>query len=132
MTVAAARTSTPAGQAALATAVTEARLRGSELVVLHVVEGLSADGGDDAALHAEVAEELAGCGVGDLAWTLRTAAGGRDAAGSLVDLAVEVGADLLVIGTRRRSPVGKLLLGSVVQRVLLDSPMPVMVVKPPA
>ncbi|SDE10889.1 universal stress protein [Auraticoccus monumenti] len=130
MTVAAARSRTAAGHAALAAAVEEARLRRTDLVVLHVIEGLTTEAGDEAAVHAEVAGELAGLEVGDLSWTLRTTAGGRDTAGSLVDLAVEVDAEMLVVGTRRRSPVGKLLLGSVVQRVLLDSPVPVMVVKP--
>lgn len=132
MTVAAARSRTAAGHAALAAAVGEARLRGTDLVVLHVIEGLTTEAGAEAGVRGEVAEELAGLDVGDLSWTLRTTAGGHDTAGSLVDLAVEVGAELLVVGTRRRSPVGKLLLGSVVQRVLLDSPVPVMVVKPPA
>jgi nucleotide-binding universal stress UspA family protein len=39
-------------------------------------------------------------------------------------------AELLVIGIRHRSPVGKLLLGSVSQRLLLECPKPVLAVKP--
>ena len=42
----------------------------------------------------------------------------------LVALAGELDATLLVIGLRHRSPVGKFLLGSVAQTVLLDAPCP--------
>jgi hypothetical protein len=39
-------------------------------------------------------------------------------------------AELLVVGIRHRRPVGKLLLGSVSQLVLLECPKPVLAVKP--
>ena len=39
-------------------------------------------------------------------------------------------AELLVIGVKHRNPVGKLLLGSVSQQVLLECPKPVLAVKP--
>jgi nucleotide-binding universal stress UspA family protein len=41
-------------------------------------------------------------------------------------------AELLVIGIRHRNPVGKLLLGSVSQQLLLECEKPVLAVKPPA
>lgn len=37
--------------------------------------------------------------------------------------------DLLVIGLRRRSPVGKAFLGDVAQRLLLEAEVPVLAVK---
>ena len=42
------------------------------------------------------------------------------------------GPDLLVLGARRRSPVGKALLGSVAQTIILEASVPVLVVKTPS
>jgi nucleotide-binding universal stress UspA family protein len=53
----------------------------------------------------------------------------HDVAEDLVAVATETEAEVIVIGLRRRSPVGKLLLGSNAQRILLDSPCPVLAVK---
>ena len=55
---------------------------------------------------------------------------GADIADRVVELADEVDAALIVIGIRRRSPVGKLVMGSVAQRILMDSHCPVLAVKP--
>lgn len=53
-------------------------------------------------------------------------------ADALVDAAKEHDAELIVVGIRRRSPVGKLVLGSVTQDVLLAAECPVLGVKLPA
>jgi nucleotide-binding universal stress UspA family protein len=37
---------------------------------------------------------------------------------------------LVVLGIRRRTPIGKILLGSTSQRVAIESPVPVVLVKP--
>jgi nucleotide-binding universal stress UspA family protein len=47
----------------------------------------------------------------------------------LIGIANDVSAELIVIGLRRRSPVGKLILGSNAQRILLDAKCPVLAVK---
>jgi nucleotide-binding universal stress UspA family protein len=53
-----------------------------------------------------------------------------DVADGVLDAAEQAGADLLVVGIRHRTPVGKLILGSVAQRLILDAPCPVLAVKP--
>ena len=104
------------GRAALQRAIVEARLRAAELIVLQ----RDADDPD------EVAAELEQSGVPH---QLRTASEDLDSAEDLIATADEVAADFIVIGLRRRSPVGKLLLGSNAQRVLLDAACPVLAVK---
>ena len=55
----------------------------------------------------------------------------QDPVQGLLDAAASRSASLVVVGTRRRSPVGKFLLGSWAQRVILDAEVPVLVVKTP-
>ncbi|RJQ61596.1 MAG: universal stress protein [Desulfobacteraceae bacterium] len=47
----------------------------------------------------------------------------------LVQHATEIDADMMVVGVRRRSKIGKLLLGSTAQYVILEAPCPVIAVK---
>ena len=54
---------------------------------------------------------------------------GRDVAEQVLAVANELGAGLVVVGIRRRSPVGKLIMGSVAQRILLTAECPVLAVK---
>jgi nucleotide-binding universal stress UspA family protein len=120
----------PEGRAALRRAAEEARLRSAKLVVVNSRRGIrEADAGQadesDAELKA-VHDELTDAGVDH---ELRQVVRGIDPADDLIDVAVEVAADFIVIGLRRRSPVGKLILGSSAQRVLLDAPCPVLAVK---
>ena len=60
---------------------------------------------------------------------LRQLVRGFEPAEDLISIAETSKAELIVIGLRRRSPVGKLILGSNAQRILLDAPCPVLAVK---
>lgn len=48
-----------------------------------------------------------------------------DPAEAILAIADEYGSDAIVIGVRKRSPVGKVIFGSVAQGVILDSDRPV-------
>ncbi|WP_432540815.1 universal stress protein [Kineococcus sp. SYSU DK002] len=115
---------TEAGRAALQHAAREAELRSTDLVVLGTAPGSK----DEAELHADV-ELLRASTTRPV--SVRPLTGDRDAADELVDLSFEESTELIVLGVRRRSPVGKLLLGSTSQRVLLEAQCPVTAVKPP-
>jgi nucleotide-binding universal stress UspA family protein len=54
---------------------------------------------------------------------------GRPAAEAILTVASMHAADLIVIGMRRRTPVGKLITGSTAQQILLDAACPVLTVK---
>ena len=107
----------PEGRAALTRALSEAQLRGAALIVVNT----SPD-----AEPAGLVEQLTASGLG---YEIRTAADAQDSADELIKTAESAEADFIVIGLRRRSPVGKLLLGSNAQRVLLDAACPVLAVK---
>ena len=120
---------TPEGRAALDAAVQEAGIRGRDVVVVVSVrddEPAEQRAATEADL-AKVGEDLAAKGV---AHEVRLLEGG-DVADDLIATAEEVSAELVVIGLRQRSPVGKLILGANAQRVLFDAPCPVLTVKPP-
>ena len=114
---------TPEGQAAIHRAVAEARLRDTDLVVLTA----PAQAGGDA---VHDVPELTEAGD-DVRVTVRAAVRADDLAGEVVDLATELDAEMIVIGMRRRSPVGKLFLGSTAQDVLLNASVPVLTVRVP-
>jgi nucleotide-binding universal stress UspA family protein len=120
----------PEGHAALKLASEEAKTRGSSLVVVNSHRGGREFDGEDA-LESEsqleqVRDQLKPSGV---EFEIRQLVRGMDPAEDLINVAAEVSADLIVIGLRRRSPVGKLILGSNAQRILLDAPCPVLAVK---
>ena len=54
---------------------------------------------------------------------------GVAASEGIVQIANEIGADLIIMGSHGRTGVKKMMLGSVAQNVLTQSPVPVLIVK---
>ncbi len=119
---------TDEGAAVFDRAGEEARLRDARVVVVSSTRGDSVVAPDlpqTSALQRKISELRAG----GIDCEVRNHERDNDAADVLVGVATDVGADLLVIGLTKRSPVGKFLLGSTAQRVLRESPCSVLGVR---
>ncbi|WP_327583959.1 universal stress protein [Nonomuraea sp. NBC_00507] len=112
---------TALGQAVLDQALAEAELRKARLVVVNVSRpGSYVD--PDTAVVADLERRV---GDGHEVRQVQD----NDPAAAVLDVAQRESASLVVIGVPRRSPVGKLIMGSTAQRILLDSACPVLAVK---
>jgi len=122
----------PEGEAAVRAASTWAQDHDARVVV---VTALRHDETDPAWI-AKTRDELAAARVrldaAGVDYTVHESEidGELDAADDLVQVARDQAADFIVIGIRRRTATGKLILGSQAQRIMLDAPCPVLVVKP--
>ena len=128
MTIVVGYTPTPVGRAALIAASEVAGERKQPLIVVNSSRG-------DALADPSFAQQA------DLDWarttleeagiefSIRQFVRGREASEELLDVLHETAAELCVIGIRRRTAVGKMLLGSNAHRILMDAPCPVLAVK---
>ena len=105
----------PEGIAALAAGVAEADLLHTDLIVVNLALSPLDRSTIPTGTQVKVIERV---GRSD-----------RDPVEAVLDEVTAHAVDRLVIGLKRRSPVGKALLGSVSQRLLLESPVPVVAVK---
>lgn len=129
----------PEGLAALEAAMDEAAQWGAELHVVQVMrEAATPDRGrvenwnarlEEARGRGEqIEQQLATRGL-EGSFELRT---GQEAlARQFLDVARQKDADRIIIGLRRRSAVGKLIMGSTGQDILLHAPCPVLAVYAP-
>ena len=128
MTIVVGYSADPFGCAALEHGIAEAKVRGS---TLRVVNSTAGDAYVDAAFAQpgevhNIEDRLTDCGVEfELTQPI-----GVDVAEELLKTMERDDAELLVIGIRHRNPVGKLLLGSVSQRLLFECQKPVLAVEP--
>ncbi len=125
--------------AALNEAAYVAKISGAKLVLLYVVEkwyrtaGMATDSDEWKKLHEQWIDEGkkivqdAGLKIKDKGpKEITTVIRDGDAAHEIVATAVGENADLIIMATHRYSPVGKLFMGSVTDKVSKHSPCPVM------
>ncbi|MDF2969204.1 MAG: universal stress protein [Nocardioidaceae bacterium] len=105
----------PEGIAALAAGAAEAQLLETDLIVVNL--GLKPL--DTSSLPTEVQVKV----------IERVGRSDRDPTEAVLDEIRDHDVARLVIGIKRRTPVGKAILGSISQRLLLESPVPVVAVK---
>lgn len=119
---------TPEGAAAFTRAIDEAKARDTRLVVVNSSRGDAYV--DPRYLQEEDLDSVTGrLEEAGIKYLLLHPVRGHDAADEVLEAAETHRAELIVIGLRRRTPVGKLIMGSTAQRILLEAECPVLAVK---
>ena len=116
------------GEAALAAGIEEAQRREARLVVVNATKG-------DALVDKRYVGEAGMVALEERLARLEVdhevrQGIGSDVAAEMIRVVRDTAAEVLVIGIRHRTPVGKMIMGSVAQHLLLDAPCPVLAVKP--
>jgi nucleotide-binding universal stress UspA family protein len=118
----------PEGLAAVDYAVNQAQQGQSSLIVVN--SGHRGNDADPKFAQADdwdaLDQRLTSLGI---AHEMRQSTQALSSAEEILSAATELDADLIVIGLRRRSPVGKLFLGSSSQQIILEADCPVVAVK---
>ena len=119
----------PTGHAAVTAAISETRRRGARLSVVHSMRGGDHESPEEIAAAREALEQLEDrLGAEGVEYDVHQFVRDNSPAEDIVRHAEDVGAALIVVGYRRRSPTGKLLLGSDSRDVLLSAPCQVLAV----
>ncbi len=128
MTILVAYVPRPEGQAALDKGIELATRNQEDLMVVNATPGGTKDEPSMANVQdvERVEKLLAGSGINA---TFKQFVRGKSAIEEIQDMVDSLPVSLVIIGLRKRSPVGKLLLGSVAQDILLTVSCPVMAVK---
>ncbi|MHA7222600.1 universal stress protein [Arthrobacter sp. RHLT1-20] len=119
---------TPEGEAALERAISEARRSSTLLVIINssrgdaIVDKRYAPGEEIASIDQRLKNE-------GIEHHILQPVRGNDAANEVLQAAEDYRAELIVIGLRRRTPVGKLIMGSTSQQILLEAECPILAVK---
>ncbi|MBH1963115.1 MAG: universal stress protein [Comamonadaceae bacterium] len=126
MTILVAYVARPEGQAALDKGIEIATRRNEHLVVVNAGAGGRDESIVDGYEGERVAERLTKLSIpAEFKHFVR----GKSTIEEIEDLVAAMDVSVLIIGLRKRSPVGKLLLGSMAQDILLNVSCPVLAVK---
>ncbi len=128
MTILVAYAPRPEGEAALEKAIEIATRRGERLYVVNAAPGGPQENPDLLpGYEADAMEQrLSNLSVPTV---FKQFVRGKDIVEEIEQLVVAEDVSLVVIGLRKRSAVGKLILGSVAQDILMAAPCPVLAVK---
>jgi nucleotide-binding universal stress UspA family protein len=119
---------TPVGEAAARAAIAEAKLRDEKLFVVNSVrEGALVD--KSVAADADLERITAAASDAGVESSILQSTHTDDLADEVLALAEAHDVSLIVIGLRQRSQVGKFIMGSHAQRILLQADRPVLAVK---
>jgi nucleotide-binding universal stress UspA family protein len=118
----------PEGHAALEKGIEIAKRRNEHLLVINASPGGGKD--DPSALDVQdyerVQQLLDRAGIGA---EIKQFVRGKSVVEEIEALVVSLNASLLIIGLRKRSAIGKLIMGSVAQELLLSISCPILAVK---
>jgi nucleotide-binding universal stress UspA family protein len=118
------------GKRALEVGIQEAKLRNTDLVVVHSLRGAGKSDDDEVIQSdrdlAALDEMLSKEGV---VFSIHNYVRGNEPAQDIIRAAEELGGEVIVIGLRQRTSAGKFLLGSNAHDILMDAPCPVLTVR---
>ena len=118
------------GRAALELGLAEARLRDTDLVLIHSLHGAGVDDDEDVVASdrelESIDEMLSKEGIN---YSIHNYVRGNSPAEDIVQAAADFGGQLIVIGLRQRTSAGKFLLGSNAHDILMTAPCPVLTVR---
>ena len=118
------------GRAALDLAISEARLRDTDLVVVHSIHGGARSDDDEVVTTDRELRELdTRLAAEGIPYSIHNYVRGHSPARDIVLAVEEHGGELVVIGLRKRTQAGKFLLGSNAHDILMESAVPVLTVR---
>jgi nucleotide-binding universal stress UspA family protein len=123
---------TDEGKAALAWAIREVKKQGGELFLVHSLRGGTRPETEEQQVwqaREELEEAEGALAESGVKYAVRKYMRGKTPAEDINDAVAKEGAELIVIGIRRRSRTGKLLLGSDALEILIEAACPVVSVK---